>query len=831
MSGWWLLHGVGDADLGVSSDRNNTERVDQRERRLSALWEITDPVQLGDRLVRLRWGDAVSGDRSPLAAITDALSPGDPVRLVLVATGSTQPIADALATALSRAPEAFGRALAAEVVPVGGTAASGGLTEDAVATALASSLVSADENDQVLITWGSGSTQLALGAVEAAVRARLRWLFATVGSPRTAQRYVLLDPGQGLGVNPLVPLLRRWRYHDRLADLVEKGQITVSPALRLEVLADRERWQQAHLRPTAENLRGLMTDALMRGDATSYFAVRAYVFAQYQQLRERHNPSALDLVAWVQQRYGKSQLGEIREAVRRATDQDVMKSRGSASGKWLTSKTVGTLNEAGIRAGHELAPPSARLRRELREHLAAVPTDRSPVPDPAALLPAMGAWYVAIVGREASRAEIRRHPLQAVAETSADPEVARYLGMQDPADVDRRYLVLGTAEGTEHDAAELVLRVNALSAGPGPAAVADTVPDPTATPPFDTEDAYTLLRHHFRRVRTDVGALVLVPTGPKQLVLPLLMAGLRLAAQEGIPMFLRQLIGGAMHQLPLRFGADSLLLELALHALDIVELDVAVRLLGSCSAGRELATRADQLRRALRCDHPASGANWPVELPPSLSRQDRSTGLAAQRVEIWADLATSHPQPAHGVRAVLGAAAVLERSIRLALPQQPEEKKHGSQAWELFKEQTDERARAQDRHARALCALRKVRNRQPISHGDGSVQDLEMMAARELRSRRPVTMAELLRLATTALQQWPGFHDVAAGTAVPTLSALLDQLRADVRTAQDAELARLARTQAGNLRTQTDLIDLLGAAVVEAVAPTTPEAGAAGSAR
>lgn len=33
MTRWWLVHGVGDADLGVSSDRDNAERCTQREQR------------------------------------------------------------------------------------------------------------------------------------------------------------------------------------------------------------------------------------------------------------------------------------------------------------------------------------------------------------------------------------------------------------------------------------------------------------------------------------------------------------------------------------------------------------------------------------------------------------------------------------------------------------------------------------------------------------------------------------------------------------------------------------------------------------------------------
>jgi hypothetical protein len=824
MSQWWLLHGVGDADLGVSSDRQNTERDRQREQRQRALHETTDPVVLRDLLLRLRWDGPTTSGLSPLAAATRALPPGDPVRLVLVATENTQSTADALVAALNRVPGTFNRESVLTVAQVEGTDASGGLPEDEVAAALAPHLQEADESDRVLITWGSGSTQLALGSVEAAIRARLRWLFANVGSPPPAQPYVLLDPGQGLDVDPLVPLLRRWRYHDRLAHLVESGEVSVSDELRQAVLADGEHWREAHRHPTAQNLRWLMTDALMRGDATSYFAVRAYVLAQYQQLREREEPPSLDLVAWAARKNSKMQLGDMLKLIREErTDREVTCSKNSTSGQWLTSKTVRILNTAGIRASHQLAPPAATLRRSLREHLATlatVPAAQSPVPEQAALLPAMAAWYIAVVGEDATQPGSRDHPMQAVAAKGVDQEVASYLGFTCAEDVDRQYLVLGTPQGSVANAAELACRVNELSASE--VAVAGTVPAPTATPPFDTDAAHALLRDHFQRVRTDVGALVLVPTGPKPLVLSLMMAGLRLAAEQGVPLFLRQMVGPrAMHLLPVRFGADYQLLGLARHALDILELDVAVRLLGSCSAGHELAARTDHLRRALRCDDPDHGANWPAELPRTWSRQDRSTGLVAQRVEIWADLAETHREPAHGVRAVMGAYAVLERSIRAAQPQQPREKNPGGQAWQSFTRQMRGHARRGDSRAQALCALLQVRNDQPISHGVGAAQNLDVMITRELRSPRPVAVAELLRLVADALR--PRFDDVFAGTGTPSLSALLDQLRADVRKAQDSELARLARTQAATQRTQADLIDLLGAAAVEAVATPEPE--------
>jgi len=145
--------------------------------------------------------------------------------------------------------------------------------------------------------------------------------------------------------------------------------------------------------------------------------------------------------------------------------------------------------------------------------------------------------------------------------------------VEDRPDID---LVLADVRMPGMTGIELARRINVVLGGQNHVAVTDTVPDPATTPPFNTDAAYTLLHEHFQRVRTEVGALVLVPTGPKPLVLPLLMAAFRLAAQHGIPLFLRQLASGAMPLLPAHFGTDSQLLGLARPALDIPELDVAV---------------------------------------------------------------------------------------------------------------------------------------------------------------------------------------------------------------------------------------------------------------
>jgi len=119
-------------------------------------------------------------------------------------------------------------------------------------------------------------------------------------------------------------------------------------------------------------------------------------------------------------------------------------------------------------------------------------------------------------------------------------------------------------------------------------------------------------------------------------------------------------------------------------------------------------------------------------------------------MEIWANLAKAkaHQEPAHGVRAVMGAYAVLEQSIRTAQPQEPgDEKKTGERAWESFTKQTRLGARSSNHDARALSALFQVRNNQPISHGDGAVQALDVMG--DVEGRMCVLIDDMIDTAGT----------------------------------------------------------------------------------
>jgi hypothetical protein len=103
-------------------------------------------------------------------------------------------------------------------------------------------------------------------------------------------------------------------------------------------------------------------------------------------------------------------------------------------------------------------------------------------------------------------------------------------------------------------------------------------------------------------------------------------------------------------------------------------------------------------------------------------------------------------------------------------------------------------------HAAVLTALRKVRNKLPITHPDETTDPvsplllIHTMLAREEHWTTPDvpgTVAEFLRRAADAARHWPAFT-AAPPSHDPTLARRLGQLRQAVARRLDTESRRLA---------------------------------------
>jgi hypothetical protein len=777
---WWLLHAVGDSDLGVAP---KADRDQHRDQRIAALATMADPAAV---LRDLAWDGRISGVVSPLGAAAQSVPDGEPARLVLVATVITKPIADALAHALTRAPGAFGRPFdSVSVVTSTGQPGTGGLIERDVAAALRPVLAKDDrDGDHALVTWGSGSTQVTLGVLDVVITAGMPWLLAAVGEAVQPDAYHLFDPTTNLSVDPLIPLLRRWHYHDQLAAMIKPDD---PDELRASILEGARRWERAHMNPTTEDLRSIVVDALARGDATSGIAVRRYILSHYHDLRS----DFLDLEQWaVETLRGRGRptyevnLGDILRTVREHVGKqhnpaELRRSLASPGGRWLASNAAQAFNDVGIRGSHKLAPPTAGAARELRGHLAEFASPR--------LVPATSAWFIGLAGTNPNRPDLLSTIAAHYSAGSAlDDPLCAYLGLSERGDLGLRFLVLGTESHSARHAFDVAAALNGqLGADDRPLAAAGTVPD---TPP-DAEAAYRLLRGHFDAISDDVGEIVLVPTGLKSYVLPLIIAGHRLAAEHGLPFYLRQLTGTEMHRLPLRFGADLNLLDVAGHALSIVELDTAARLLDATSLGPDLARRIRQLTTAMFLRHIRSG--WPSGFPESWPRSTRTTGLIGDRLDVWADLA-ANPNPVHAMRAIVGACAVIERGVRLSA----ETERDGKTAWKQQRKRLRDTAKTAE-PARILNALFAARNTLPINHGDSlpTAGSLNALVAQALGTRNPVSPDTLIRLAADAARvHWPSGD--ASRRDRPSLRGLLADLSDEARKVSLEEQARLIQSAA-----------------------------------
>lgn len=777
-----VLHVVGRADLGIES------RDDSGEKALLPLLDRPD-AESARGLLLLRRPGRTAGKVAPLASAVAAIDgdealSGSPLRLVLVATDQVAEIAHAIERTLDSSPGLYGRPFENVVV-----VRSPSLEETDVAGAVRRVLETRQSlGERAALVWGSGSTQAAFGVMDAAF---------LVGMPLSVVRVDPLDPGQhdvfdptrDLAVDPVVPLLRRWRYHDLLVDLVRRGAVSVTQVQRDLLEREAEQWGRAYAEPNASRLRAVMAAALMRGDATSGFAARAYICHRYTELRER-DTSQVDLLAWAGSRPGGGSLGKklgiLREERR---DAAVTRSLNSEGGQWLRSSTSEQLNEMGADSSHELRPPSRLMLVALGQHLSECESSTTtPVSDAAlsslSLVPGHVLCYVSILGtspQDTSPQDRGSSPLEQIAEALADEAkrglvdrpVRTYLGVHGDEPVSVRMLILGTASQTYAEARALAVRLAEFGA------VAVSIPD-VETNAFTGRAAADLLRAH---LGPDAGAVIVVPSGPKKHVLPLMIGAFHVGSERGIPVFLRQLVtkgqdvvGAGTHRLPLRFGTDLAILSAALYALDIAELDMAARLLGSIGAGQGLDKRAMALSYALRSDtRGGSVGHWPATITEGLSTLGATAGLVADRIEVWASLPGLDTDIATQTRAIIGACAAIESSMR----------SHDRDR--RRKVDADGQARVKALRAAGVDPLFRVRNRLPITHGGSvAVSGLSDLVNRCSGGRYADTRGLLRGMAAIARV---GVNTPQGGSG-PSLAQLVDEMRAEVRSLRDAEQGR-----------------------------------------
>lgn len=821
----WLVHVVGEADLSlVSQSRHRTGRDEVQPSRQAMQQRLNDvraAVATGDRvrlerlLVAGAWDDAghpAPGDPplpralAAVSAMAEPVSqppaqgdggrvagPAEGVRLVLVATRQTQhhPLdtaaaAQELCAAVERFPDLLGVPVTAADVAYVQRFGEAGVLE-AVRPLLAGTV---RRGDRGAVTWGSGSTTLALASVTALARAGLPWVF--VDLPETGPARVV-DPLENVEPDPVVALLVRWRMFRSLADLASGDQAPLRLDRPQRAVVERlaRRWEQAHQEVTAEALRGLVADAVVRGDGTAGFAVRRYIEARYHELRAGE-PGAVDLLEWAEEQGSGRLLGKRLEHLCRPQTRSRLPSgeldRDSA--KWLLSGTTTALNRLGKRSSHELRAVSPKLAQQAAKALAVVPAARL-VPaagvdpaesvgtaagvdaaeltsvglPPAPVMPGLTVFAAWVVGAHLRKESDPTIGAQLVADELGSL-VRDHLGATDQVGPEHR---VGPTErrGDEESQRVVELRV-LLIATPDSAVAAETQRRELATPPWpglfqrvnavvevlplglspaqaqdrvEAAVAGQISRiSPASRASTDLGAVVVVPTGLKDLALPLVRAVRREGARRGVPMFLRELTsaegsGPGVHLWPALADGDLPLLVAAREAVAELELDLAWRLLSATSVADSLAVRYRELRNAFVCADVDDPDSWPQGLPsPVPDRVERTLGLLGERLRlvraVLARAEGSTPSAPVRIRHLMLAAAALEATVGRVHPRRDGRVTLGPVRDKLHQLAAEKRRRRSQRDAvYPLLVLDAARNDIPITHGQQADPDAAVRAA------------------------------------------------------------------------------------------------------
>src|SRR5690606_3605853 len=117
---------------------------------------------------------------------------------------------------------------------------------------------------------------------------------------------------------------------------------------------------------------------------------------------------------------------------------------------------------------------------------------------------------------------------------SVDAPVRSYLGVPRDDLLPLGALIFGTSSRTAEAAKALAVDLRAEDRPTSAATIDDDLPHEQQQQWMEC-----VLNDH---LGDDAGAIVVIPTGPKWYVLPLLHAAQRVAAARGVPLYLRQLV-------------------------------------------------------------------------------------------------------------------------------------------------------------------------------------------------------------------------------------------------------------------------------------------------
>ncbi|MFF0097749.1 hypothetical protein ACFYO8_00315 [Micromonospora sp. NPDC005257] len=791
-----LVHIAGEADLllgsGAGSEETRAALVSARCAELMAA--LAGPAGATAALDLLSAGIPQNGVAqtqrpSPLLGTLAVLDNTPDLTVVVLGTDQRQPhcldtlpIAEAIAAIINkRAAEDDAypfRTAAALAVP--------DLQEESVVTALTAHLGESTSYEQALMTWGSGSTTMAMGALTALSQAGVPWQLVLTNNPAGAS---VVDPLDQLDVDPVVGVFVRWRMYDSLADLARQEPPTVQLTDAQHDLIDRaaQRRRAGLEARDCASLRAVLADAVVRRDGTASLAVRRYVTSRYEELLaldKADHPWAEDLLRKYEKPNGGPPLGaKLRKITHNHHDDPmVCASIDLQSYRWLFGPVVTSLQNIG-KGSHNLRPPAGCDSKILGEYLSRYKTDETGwadvgLPEPP-VTPAdtvLAVWPAGIQRRSGSIEGERRSIVagetvgQQLSQHDLPEAVSRHVGLDK---MQIRALILGVDDGhgsrdlAEADAHRIRTSTHEATGEPrGEAWIEWT--------DLAGAESTTIERAIDARLTRETAALLLIPTGSKSVVLALLGAMRRLGARRGVPLFVRQNAKSGspgayeVHQWPALTGGDLPLLIAARRALQSLELDVAWRLLAASAIDRTVIEKARQLADAFACRGPLGGNEGPAA---SGHAGDWKMGMIAQRLEL-VEAALSYAE-ADQIRLLVLAADAMEASVGATQTSGPAGLKY-RQFREALQEVAARRDRPEALPERVLLLLNHARDRAPITHGNETDPDAVVAeAAHQLAVKWELSQAEsdalprdlssLLRCAFTAAETcgygWRGTSD------------------------------------------------------------------------
>ncbi|GAA0743595.1 hypothetical protein Drose_15110 [Dactylosporangium roseum] len=576
-------------------------------------------------------------------------------------------------------------------------------------------------------------------------------------------------------------MLVRWRLFAAL-DVLAKGDqatINLTPAQHALVHAAADRHRAGLQARDCSSLRALLADAVVRRDGTASLTVRRYITSRYEELLtadQRTHPDAHDLLRRVANPNGGGPslgvlLGRIEKG--RSTDFFIRAAVGLPSYKWLFGDVATALRNIG-NGSHNLRPPSQDDAAVVGAYLDRFHTDGTGrrdagLPEP----PTTPAHTVVTVWFAGNRTDQHATTIgQRLLRDGLPTAILEHIDTDQPA---MRAVIFGTP-GHHGSLGRADDDADRLTSG-GHHATAYAV---DASAPADMDAVEHAITEH---LTPDTAALLLIPTGPKPVLLALLGVLRRIGAQHGIPLFVRQNAEPSattahtdVYLWPALTDGDLALLVAAREALNNLELDVAWRLLAASAIDPAITDNAHRLAAAFasRNPNPNRHDRWPSPDPaPTSDRTGRTRRMAVQRLELVNATLAQTTNPADRIRLLVLAADTLEASIAAAPPttRPPANgtapRQRPGATYRKFRKDLGDVAKLRTREAHAariLLILNKARDHAPITHGAHPDPDTVVADATDALTRAwhltPAEHAALPRDVSTLLH-----HAVAAATA------------------------------------------------------------------